>query len=346
MEDYKNRTYLSTGEVAQYLGIRVKEVHSLIQRNEILSQRSTSGQLRLKLIDIKKVEELYNKKEERNPIKEKRKYTFDIHNTKQSIYCANSQSMNHLPNDSIHLVITSPPYFNAKLYSNLNNDLGNIHDVETWILEIKKVWKEVFRVLQPGRKFFLNIMNLPIREKGSFRTLNLVGKNITICEEVGFIFKRDIIWHKTNGVRAHFGSFPYPGGILINNMHEFILEFEKPIQSPSKKYIHLSKEIREKSKLDKDFWLSLKNSDVWLINPEKSGDGRDHIAPFPLELPYRLIKGYSYIGENVMDPFLGGGTTLSAAINARRNGFGYELNPKYFLLAKNKLQIESESSIT
>ena len=117
-------------------------------------------------------------------------------------------------------------------------------------------------------------MNLPLSNENNngngFRTLNIVGHIIDMCEEIGFIFKREIIWHKTNGVRANFGTYPYPGGILINNMHEQILEFDKPNGNGSK-YEHLSKEIKEASKLTKIFWLSLKNSDVWLMKPYKSG---------------------------------------------------------------------------
>lgn len=117
-----------------------------------------------------------------------------------------------------------------KMYSKrpIKNDLGNIHNLDEWFENIGLVWKEVFRVLQPGRKAFINIINLPIRTEGGFRTLNLVGKTIDLMERLGFIFKKDIVWHKTNGVKVHFGTYPYPGGILINNMHEFILEFNKP----------------------------------------------------------------------------------------------------------------------
>jgi DNA modification methylase len=174
---------------------------------------------------------------------------------------------------------------------------------------------------------FINIMNLPVTQDNTFRSLNLVGKTTDLCEEIGFIFKRDIIWHKTNSVRAPFGSYPYPVGILINNMHESILEFEKPGDGRSK-YEHLSKEDKERSKLPKDFWLSLKNSDVWVMKPYKSGT-REHLAPFPDELPYRIIKGYSYISETVLDPFLGMGTTMKVARNLGRQGIGYEINSDY-----------------
>jgi DNA modification methylase len=251
--------------------------------------------------------------------------------------------MDKVPDRSVHLAVTSPPYFNAKMYSSgeCPADLGNINDLETWLAEIGRVWAEVFRVLQPGRKFFLNIMNLPIREGSSFRSLNLTGKSIDLCESLGFIFKRDIVWHKTNGVRAHFGTYPYPGGILLNNMHESILEFQKPEDKKFNKYGHLTPEAKEASKLSKGFWLSLKNSDVWLMNPEKSGDGRKHIAPFPLELPVRLIRAYTFIGETVLDPFCGSGTTLAAAADLGRNGVGYEINGEYLPIIEERLRKNS-----
>jgi len=239
--------------------------------------------------------------------------------------------MDDLEDNSIHLMITSPPYFDTKMYSGepLPGDLGNIHNIDEWFEKIGEVWKEVYRVLQPGRKAFINIMNLPVRlEKGKFRTLNLAGRTIDLCEKIGFIFKRDIIWQKTNAVRAHFGTYPYPGGILINNMHEFILEFDKPEKKSFNKYGHLTKEQKEQSKLDKDFWLSIKKSDVWVMKPQGSGDNRNHIAPFPYELPFRLIKAFSYVGETILDPFVGSGVTLSAAADLKRNGIGYEIYPE------------------
>ena len=87
-----------------------------------------------------------------------------------------------------------------------------------------------------------------------------------------------------------------------------------------------------------EFWLSLKNSDVWLMKPEKSGDRRKHIAPFPLELPRRIIKAYSYVGETVLDPFMGSGTALRAAAALGRNGVGYEINPQIALDAVGELE--------
>ena len=184
---------------------------------------------------------------------------------------------------------------------------------------------------------FINIMNLPLKSSKTepFRTLNIVGHTIDLCEELGFIFKREIIWHKTNGVRAHFGTYPYPGGIVLNNMHEQILEFQKTGGDGSK-YAHLTPELKEESKISKEFWLSLKNSDVWLMKPYKSGT-REHLAPFPLELPTRLIKAYSFISETVLDPFGGMGTTARAAIQEKRNSILYEVNASFVPLIEQNI---------
>lgn len=335
MKDYEDRSYLSVTEVASYLGLTVKRVHHLVRSKGLKSYKSAGGQYRF---DIKEVKKIAHVKSAQQADTET---AIKVGNTTQTLYLGDSRRMDKMEDESVHLVITSPPYFNAKMYSQDNeNDLGNIHELEQWLDEISKVWGEVFRVLQPGRKFFLNIMNLPVRSNGSFRALNLIGKTVDICEEVGFVFKRDIIWHKTNGVRAHFGTYPYPGGILINNMHEFILEFQKPMKAGTKKYAHLTGDAKEQSKLEKDFWLSLKNSDVWVMKPEKSGGNREHIAPFPLELPLRLIKAYSFVGETILDPFLGSGTTLKASSLTERNGIGYELNGDFLNYAIERLRKE------
>jgi DNA modification methylase len=328
-KDYKNRAYLSAIEAAKYLNISVGTLHNLTQRQVIEANISASGQMRFALGELRKYEQTLQYEPQKKKIEIPKVNVVEINGTTQKVLVKNSMKMDDLADESINLMITSPPYFDTKMYSRepIESDLGNIHDIDEWFEKIGEVWKEVYRVLQPGRKAFINIMNLPIRlENGSFRTLNLVGRTIEVCEKIGFIFKRDIVWHKTNAVRAHFGTYPYPGGILINNMHEFILEFDKPEKKGFNKYGHLTREQKEQSKLDKEFWLSIKKSDVWVMKPQGSGDRRSHIAPFPYELPFRLVKAFSYISETVLDPFVGSGTTLLASADLKRNGIGYEVN--------------------
>ncbi|MFC2011210.1 DNA-methyltransferase [Chloroflexota bacterium] len=329
--DYQTRAYLSAIEAAKYLDISVEMLHKLANEQVIKAQTAASGQKRFDLKQLKKYEENLTTRPRKIKVDIQEANVIKVNGTRQKVFVENSNEMSELPDDSIHSMITSPPYFDTKMYSRepIEGDLSDIHGIDEWFDKIGEVWQEVYRTLQPGRKAFINIMNLPIRlEKGSFRTLNLVGRTIDVCEKIGFIFKRDIVWHKTNAVRAHFGTYPYPGGILINNMHEFILEFEKPAKKGFNKYGHLSDEQKEQSKLGKEFWLSLKKSDVWVMKPQGSGDRRNHVAPFPHELPYRLIKAYSYIGETVLDPFAGSGTTLLVAADLKRNGIGYEINPE------------------
>jgi len=326
--DYQDRSYLSAVEAARYLNTTVSIIHELVNQGQLKVTIAASGQQRFDIEDLEGFKVNKGHIVERDKVSIPWDNAIEINGTIQKIYIKNAQNMGEVASDSVHLMVTSPPYFDAKMYSNkpIEGDLGNLHDLDEWFEEISKVWAEVYRVLEPGRKAFINIMNLPIRQKGGFRSLNLAGRTIDICERIGFIFKRDIVWHKTNAVRAHFGTYPYPGGILINNMHEFILEFEKPAKKGFKKYAHLTQVQREQSKLDKDFWLSIKKSDVWVMKPKASGDSRNHVAPFPYELPYRLIKAYSFVGETVLDPFLGSGIALKAAVDLKRNGIGYEIN--------------------
>ena len=331
--DYEKREYLSVGEVAAYTGLSVPAIHQLVRRHSLAATRSAGGQYRFDLREVRGLQLRRGAGEEDDAT-----VRIAVNDTTQQVRQGDSRTMTEVRDDSVHLAVTSPPYFNAKMYSDAApGDLGNVHDLDRWLEEVSRTWKEIFRTLQPGRKFFLNIMNLPVRQAKSFRSLNLVGKNIDLCESLGFVFKRDIVWHKTNGVRAHFGTYPYPGGILINNMHEFILEFEKPRRTAGGKYEHVSAGQKERSKLDKEFWLSLKNSDVWLIKPEKSGQNRSHVAPFPVELPARLIRAFTFEGETVLDPFVGSGTTLVAAARFGRHGIGYDINPEFCRLAADRL---------
>lgn len=348
-KDYKERKYLSAVEVARYLGVTVKQVHELLRLGKLKGFKSPSGQYRFDLEDVKSLEkQLQNHKKtlfDDLKISIETENIIIVNGTTQKVYVGDARNMKELEDNSVHLMITSPPYFNIKLYSKspIEGDLGNVHNLDEWFDEIGKVWREVFRVLQPGRKAFINIMNLPVKTKHGFRSLNLVGKTIDLCESIGFIFRREIIWHKTNSVKAHFGTYPYPGNILINYAHEFILEFEKPAPRGYKKYEHLTLEQKELSKLEKNFWIEIKKSDVWLMKPEGSGDNRNHPAPFPYELPYRLIKAYSFVGETVLDPFLGSGTTLTAARDLKRNGVGYEINPEIACEAIRKIRYFSKN---
>jgi hypothetical protein len=180
-KDYKNRTYLSAIETAKYLNISVEMLHALANRQVIKAQIAASGQMRFDLRELKKYEANLKSKPQKNEIDIDKVNILEVNGTTQKVFVKNSMRMDDLPNNSIHLMITSPPYFDTKMYSRepIEGNLGDIHDVEEWFEKISDVWREVYRVLQPGRKASINIMNLPIRlENGRFRTLNLVGRTI------------------------------------------------------------------------------------------------------------------------------------------------------------------------
>ena len=218
MSDYSDRSYLSTTEAAHHLGSTVRAVLAEIRSGALRAERSPGGQYRIDIRDLRRLRPRGGggapaSAPGRAGADRAGVFEVDVGGARQTLVLGDARAMGRVADESVHLAVTSPPYFDAKMYSEDGpGDLGNIHDLDGWLAETGRAWAEVMRALQPGRRFFLNIMNLPVRTGGSFRTLNLVGRSIDLCESLGFRFKRDIIWSKTNGVRAHFGTYPYPGG--------------------------------------------------------------------------------------------------------------------------------------
>ncbi len=161
-KDYKNRTYLSAIEAAKFLNISVEMLHNLANRQVIKAQIAASGQMRFDLKELKGDDVNLKHKSQKNKIDIEKVNVIEINGTTQKIFIKNSMKMDDLIDNSIHLMITSPPYFDTKMYSRepIPDDLGNIHDIDEWFEKISVVWKEVYRVLQQGRKAFINIMNL------------------------------------------------------------------------------------------------------------------------------------------------------------------------------------------
>lgn len=152
-------------------------LHNLVKSKKIKCIIAASGQKRFDLKDIQEYEKInpsINRDDKK--IELPKESVLSINNSTQKIFIKNAMNMDELKNDSIHLMVTSPPYFDTKMYSKkpIKDDLGNIHDLDEWFEKISIVWKEVFRVLQPGRKAFINIISLPVRDNGGFRSLNLV----------------------------------------------------------------------------------------------------------------------------------------------------------------------------
>lgn len=253
------------------------------------------------------------------------------------VIIGDSRKMIELENESIDLVVTSPPYWHIKDYG-VENQIGYNQSLHQYLQDIFRVWKECFRVLKPGTRLCINIGDQFLRSiiYGRYKIAPLHSEFISQCEKLGFDYMGSIIWQKkttmhTTGGATVMGSFPYPGNGLIEIDYEFILIFKKL----GKKIV--SKEVKELSKLSKEEW-----KEYFLGHWNFPGERQIyHEAMFPEELPKRLIKMYTFVGDTVLDPFLGSGTTVKAAISLGRNAIGYEINEKFLDIIKEKVSINS-----
>ncbi|MEM4711380.1 MAG: DNA methyltransferase [Candidatus Woesearchaeota archaeon] len=248
--------------------------------------------------------------------------------------------MDELEDSSVHLIITSPPYWQLKDYGT-SNQIGFNHSYEEYINNLNLVWSECYRVLKNGCRLCINIGDQFARSVyyGRYKVIPIRTEIIKFCESIGFDYMGAIIWQKpttmnTTGGATVMGSFPYPRNGIIKIDYEFILIFKKPGESPQP-----SKEIKELSKLSKEEWNEYFNGH-WNFNGERQ---KDHLAVFPEELPKRIIKMFSFVGETVLDPFLGSGTTTLAAKNLNRNSIGYEINENFLPIIKKKLNIDDNN---
>lgn len=256
--------------------------------------------------------------------------------TIHKIIYGDSRQMNLLTDKSVHLVITSPPYWQLKDYGT-ENQIGFHESYESYINNLNLVWKECYRVLYPGCRLCINIGDQFARSVyyGRYKVIPIRTEIIKFCETIGFDYMGAVIWQKvttcnTTGGATIMGSFPYPRNGILKLDYEFILLFKKQGIPPSP-----NKEQKELSKISKDDWNTY-FSGHWYFAGAKQDR---HIAMFPEELPARLIKMFSFSGETVLDPFLGSGTTTLAARNLGRNSIGYEINPDFIPTIKDKLNV-------
>jgi site-specific DNA-methyltransferase (adenine-specific) len=254
--------------------------------------------------------------------------------TNHKIIIGDSRNMAELQDKSVHLVITSPPYWQLKDYG-AKEQIGFNDSYEDYINNLNLVWNECFRVLYEGCRLCINIGDQFARSVyyGRYKIIPIRTEIIKFCESIGFDYMGAIIWQKsttmnTTGGATIMGSFPYPRSGIIKIDYEFILIFKKSGNSPK-----VSKELKEASKLSKEEWNEY-FSGHWNFNGEKQDK---HLAMFPEELPKRLIKMFSFVGDTVLDPFLGSGTTTLAAKNLGRNSIGYEINPQFLSFIKEKI---------
>lgn len=254
--------------------------------------------------------------------------------TKHNIIIGDSRQMDFLRDESVQLAITSPPYWQLKDYGS-ENQIGYHQSYESYINNLNLVWQECYRVLESGCRLCVNIGDQFARAVyyGRYKVIPIRTEIIKFCESIGFDYMGAIIWQKktttnTTGGASLMGSYPNPRNGILSIDYEFILLFKK-LGKPKK----VSKEIKAQSSMTKEEWKEYFQGH-WNFGGARQ-DG--HIAMFPEELPHRLIKMFSFVGDTILDPFLGSGTTSLAAKKINRNSIGYELNKEFQPFIEKKL---------
>ncbi len=254
--------------------------------------------------------------------------------TWHKIIIGDARHMGEIDNESVELIITSPPYWQLKDYGT-KNQIGFHDTYEDYINNLNLVWNECLRILRKGCRLCINIGDQFARSVyyGRYKVIPIRTEIIKFCETIGLDYMGAIIWQKvttcnTTGGATVMGSYPYPRNGILKIDYEFILIFKK-YGSPPK----VSKEIREQSKLTNEEWNQYFTGH-WNFPGVKQDR---HLAMFPEELPTRLIKMFSFVGDTVLDPFLGSGTTSLAAKKLGRNSIGYEINEDFLHTIKERL---------
>lgn len=260
--------------------------------------------------------------------------------TEHQLRLGDARGLSWIPDGSVHLVVTSPPYWTLKKYEENDNQLGEIEDYTAFLDELDKVWRECARVLAPGGRICCVVGDVCIpRKQGRHRVMPLHADIMVRARSLGLDALTPILWFKiANGVTeakgngAGFYGKPYQPGAIIKNDAEYILflrkggEYRSP--SPTQKALSMLKKDEMKSWL-RSAWLDIKGEST----------RRGHPAPYPTSLAERLIKLFSFAGDTVLDPFVGTGTTNLAAVATGRNSIGNEIEPAYLKIAEQRVQL-------
>ncbi|MFZ2172254.1 MAG: site-specific DNA-methyltransferase, partial [Methylococcaceae bacterium] len=270
------------------------------------------------------------------------KFPIDQSQTVHRLIQADARQLDFIPDGSVHLVVTSPPYWTLKRYNENPNQLGHIEQYEVFLEELNKVWKHCYRVLVPGGRVVCVVGDVCLsrRQFGRHVVMPLHSDISVACRKIGFDNLNPIIWYKISNANyevnngTKFLGKPYEPNAIIKNDIEFILMQRKPggYRSPTE-------EQRQLSMIDKkdyNAWFR----QIWDITGAST---RQHPAPFPYELAYRLVRMFSFNGDTVLDPFLGTGTTMLASLQTGRNSIGVEIDPEYCHIAAHRLSGEAPS---
>jgi modification methylase len=257
------------------------------------------------------------------------------------IVVGDSRSMNEVKDGAIDLVVTSPPYWHIKDYG-AAGQIGYGQTLHAYLRDLYRVWRECHRTLADGGRLCINIGDQFARAAiyGRYKVIPLHAEFIAQCESLGFDFMGSIIWQKkttvkTTGGANVMGSYPYPPNGVVEIDYEYIHIFKKP--GRPRKILRATKDASRLSKTEwKEFF-----SGHWRFGGARQ---RGHEAMFPEELPRRLVRMFSFVGDTVLDPFLGSGTTAKAALALRRNAVGYEINEAFLEGMAAKLDLDRLAS--
>ncbi|MHC1631745.1 MAG: DNA-methyltransferase [Methanotrichaceae archaeon] len=253
--------------------------------------------------------------------------------TNHNIYIGNSRHMTEVQDESVHCVVTSPPYVTTMMKK------GQPFDYSSYHMMIKDVFKEIWRVLSPNGRFCLNVADIRSKyfyeDEGGLYRVPISGDLLMLCHELGFRLFDTFIWDK--GFNRNFGgpllgSYPYPASIYNNVYFEYIFILKKPGKRK------VDSKLKKMSKLDKETWRRYVQR-IWRVETETERF-KGHEAIFPEEIPLRLICMYSFVGDTVLDPFLGSGTTTLASIDSGRNSIGYEINDGLISVIRRRLGLD------
>ncbi|BAI62288.1 putative DNA methylase [Methanocella paludicola SANAE] len=240
-------------------------------------------------------------------------------NNLDKIFCKSSEHMEELPDNSVHLMVTSPPY-------NVGKEYDENLSLKEYLDFLANVWRDVYRVLVPGGRVCLNVANL-----GRKPYLPLHSFIIKDMLDIGFLMRGEIIWNKASsaGGSTAWGSFQSASNPTLRDVHEYIMIFSK--QSFSR-----NNDCNKKSSITKEEFLEYTKS-IWSFKSE-SATKIGHPAPYPIELPLRCIKLYTFEDDIILDPFMGSGTTAIAALQVNRHFVGYDIDKDYIAVAEKRIK--------
>ncbi len=265
--------------------------------------------------------------------------------TRHTLHLADSCNLSFIPDQSVHLVVTSPPYWTLKKYRDQEGQLGEIEDYEQFLAELDKVWKHCFRVLVSGGRLVCVVGDVCLSRRKNNGRHTVVPLHASIqehCRKIGYDNLAPIIWYKianaafeASGNGAGFLGKPYEPNAVVKNDIEFILMQRKPggYRKPSVATRVLSIISDENHKK----WFQ----SIW--SGVTGASTKNHPAPYPEELAERLIRMFSFVGDTVLDPFMGTGTSTIAAAKWGRNSIGIEIDPHYFEQAEKRIKSATSS---